>query len=132
MSGARRSPMTILALGAGLLMAASIAAGAPEPGAAVVTSASSAAEECPSPRAHRGVHASRSLPQSGRRAVPPLKFPGFAASDRVALLPDVVPQAGRSRATTGRSRATGTFPALHGRSPLLTPMVWASPRLPWA
>jgi hypothetical protein len=125
MSGARRSLRTILVLGAGLLMAASIAAGAPEPGAAVVTSASSAAEECPSPRAHRGVHASRSLPQSGRRAVPPLKFPGFAASDRVALLPDVVPQ-------TGRARATGTFPALHGRSPLLTPMVWASPRLPWA
>jgi hypothetical protein len=116
--------MSILALGAGLLMAASIAVGAPERGAAVTT-ASSTAEECPSPRVVRAVHASRSLAQSGRRAVPPLKFPGFAASDRVALLPDVVPP-------DGRSRATSTIAALQSASPLLRPTVWASPRLPWA
>jgi hypothetical protein len=139
MSSPRRLVTRVLATGAGLLVTASMVGCAPDadlPDAdtpAARTSASST-QECRSPRDVRGVAASRSLPRSGRRAVPPLRFPGFGASDRVALMPDVVGRSGGARAI-GALAPLQHQPLQHQplqHQLLLPPAAWTPPPLPWA
>jgi hypothetical protein len=125
MSG-RPGHLTATAVGAALVVTGTALPCAAGPTGSVASSTAVVATTPTTPdRTTDTGAASRSLPGSARLVVPPLRYPGVAASQRVARLPAA------GTASTA-ARPTERSELLPDVCPLWRRAVWEPPALPWS